>query len=161
MRDGFQLIAKLPYPITQTKRLAVASEVATMDLVRGLGVPVPQIYGYSADVDNLVGVEYVLMEKVRGKSLGEVLFTLSQEHRIKVLSGNAKLEADLFSLDLPANGSVYFEQDLPSGMGRVACQGGSVGKRLCIGPDASLKFWFELRSALDIERGPCDARNWK
>ena len=149
--------------MTQTKRLAVASEVATMDLVRGLGVPVPQIYGYSADVDNLVGVEYVLMEKVRGKSLGEVLFTLSQEHRIKVLSGNAKLEADLFSLDLPANGSVYFEQDLPSGMGRVACQGGSVGKRLCIGPDASLKFWFELRSALDIERGPCESHthSWK
>lgn len=31
MNDGFQLIARLPYSLTQPKRLAVASEVATMN----------------------------------------------------------------------------------------------------------------------------------
>lgn len=160
MKDGFQLIARLPYPMTQPKRLAVASEVATMDLVRSHGLLVPQVYGYSTDTDNPVGVEYILMEKSKGKALGDVWFTLSQNDRIKVVSDIAKHEAKLFSLDLPASGSIYYEEDLPHGMGKVPCQGGSSGKRLCVGPDASLKFWFETRSALDIERDPCTTRIW-
>jgi hypothetical protein len=57
MRNGFQLIARLPYRMTQPKHLAVASEVATMDLVRSHGLPVPQVYGYSTDAGNPVGVE--------------------------------------------------------------------------------------------------------
>jgi hypothetical protein len=126
--------------MTQPKRLAVASEVATMDLVRSHGLPVPQVYGYATDTDNPVGVEYILMEKSKGKPLGDVWFTLSQNDRIKVLSGIAKHEAKLFSLDLPASGSLYFENDLPPDMGKVPCQAGSSGKRLYIGPDASLKF---------------------
>jgi hypothetical protein len=157
MRDGFQLIARLPYPMTQPKRHAVASEVATMDLVRSHGLPVPQIYGYSTDADKPVGAEHTLMEKSRGKAPCDVWFTLSQKDRIEALSGIVKHEAKLFSLDLPAFGSVYFEDDLPSGLGKVPCQGGSSGKQLCIGPDASLKFWFETRSALDVERGPSKA----
>lgn len=72
MKDGFQLIARLPYPSTQPKRLAVASEVATMALVRSHGIPVPVIYGYSTNINNPVGAEYILMEKVKGKSLGDV-----------------------------------------------------------------------------------------
>lgn len=145
--------------MTQPKRLAVASEVATMDLVRSHGIPVPQIYGKSTEADNPVGVEYILMEKIGGKALGDVWFTLSQKDRIKVLPGIVKHEAKLFTLDLPASGSVFVEEDVPPGIGKVPCQGGSLGKQLCIGPGASLRFWFETRSALDIERGPCNARS--
>lgn len=155
MKDGFQLIARLPYPSTQPKRLAVASEVATMDLVRGNGVPAPQIYDYSISADNPVSAEYILMEKVKGKSLGDVWFTLSSKDRIKVLSGIVEHEAKLFSISLPGCGSIYYDKDLPAEMGRVQCPGGSKGERLCVGPDASLKFWHETRSALDIARGPC------
>lgn len=152
MKDGFQLIARLPYPSTQSKRLAVASEVATMDLVPSHGVPVPQIFGYSTDIDNPVGVEYILMGKVKGKSLGDVWFTISQKERIKLLSGLVEHETRLFSISLPACGSIYYHKDLPPEMGRTQCQGGSSGD---IGPDASLKFWFETRSGLDTGRGPC------
>lgn len=161
MKDGFQLIARLPYPSTQPKRLAVASEVATMDLVRNHGIPVPKIYGYSTNVDNPVGAEYILMEKAKGKSLGDVWFTLSQKDRIKVLSGIVEHEANLFSLAFPAFGSLYFEKDLPPDMGKVLFQNGSSGERLFIGPDASLKFWHETRSALDIGRGPCKTHSGK
>jgi aminoglycoside phosphotransferase (APT) family kinase protein len=118
MKDGFQLIARLPYPSTQPKRLAVASEVATMDLVRRHGIPVPVIYGYSTNMDNPIGAEYILMEKVQGKALGDVWFTLSQKDRIKVLSGIVEHEAKLFSLSFPASGSLYFEKDLPHEMGK-------------------------------------------
>lgn len=69
--------------MTQPKRLAVASEVATMDLVRSHGIPVPQIYGNSTEADNPVGIEYILMEKIGGKALGDVWFTLSQRTESK------------------------------------------------------------------------------
>lgn len=119
MKDGFQLIARLPYPSTQPKRLAVASEVATMTLIRSHGIPVPVIYGYSTNIDSPVGAEYILMEKVKGKSLGDVWFTLSQKDRIKVLSGIVDHEAKLLSLRFLAFGSLYLEKDLPLEMGRV------------------------------------------
>lgn len=155
MKDGFQLIARLPYPVTQPKRFAVASEVATMALVRGKGVPAPQVYGYSTNANNPVGAEYIFMENVKGKSLGDVWFTLSPKDRIRVLSGIVEHEAKLFSLSIPGCGSIYYDKDLPPQMGRVQCSSGSKGDRLCIGPDASLKFWHETRSALEIARGPC------
>ena len=79
MRGGFQLIARLPHPIAQPKQLAVASEVATTDLVRSHALPVSQVYGYSIQADNPAGVEYILMEKSRGKALGDVWHTLSQK----------------------------------------------------------------------------------
>lgn len=161
MKDGFQLIARLPYPSTQPKRLAVASEVATMTLVRSHDIPVPVIYGYSTNNDNPVGAEYILMEKVKGKSLGDVWFTLSQKDKIKVLSGIVDHEAKLLSLSFPAFGSLYLEKDLPLEMGRVPCQHGTSDQRLCIGPDASLKFWHETRSALDIVRGPSKTHRTK
>nr|POE47122.1 altered inheritance of mitochondria protein 9, mitochondrial [Quercus suber] len=154
MRDGVQLVARLPYPSTQPKRLAVASEVATMDLARSHGVPVPKIYGYSTDPCNPVGAEYILMEKVRGQLLGDMWFTLSEKQRIKILSEIVDNEAKLFAIGFPAYGSVYYDDDLPQGMGRELLQSEGIAKQLCIGPDASLKFWFEERSAIDIERGP-------
>lgn len=43
MKDGIRLVARLPYPSTQPKRLAVASEVAAMDLARSHAIPVPKI----------------------------------------------------------------------------------------------------------------------
>ena len=38
---------------------------------------------------------------------------------------------------------------------------GTSDQRLCIGPDASLKFWHETRSALDIVRGPSKTHRTK
>ncbi|KAH2984236.1 hypothetical protein KXV25_001497 [Aspergillus fumigatus] len=55
MRDGFQFVARIPYPVTEPKSLLVASEVATIDFLRSHGIPVPKIYGYSAVADNPAG----------------------------------------------------------------------------------------------------------
>ncbi|KAL7777655.1 hypothetical protein CFE70_004322 [Pyrenophora teres f. teres 0-1] len=56
--DGTSVLARLPYPSTQPRRLAVASEVATMNFVRTHGVPTPQTLGYAID-ENPVGSEYL------------------------------------------------------------------------------------------------------
>jgi type II secretory pathway component PulF len=43
MRDGFQMVARIPYPHTVPKYYAVASEAATMALLRSTGLPIPQV----------------------------------------------------------------------------------------------------------------------
>ncbi|KMU88561.1 hypothetical protein CIHG_06361 [Coccidioides immitis H538.4] len=58
MKDGSSLLARLPYPSTMPRCLAVASEVATLAFVRACGIPAPRVLGYSAH-DNPVGVEYI------------------------------------------------------------------------------------------------------
>ncbi|CAK3994612.1 26S protease regulatory subunit 4 [Lecanosticta acicola] len=134
MRDGLQIVARLPYSSTQPKSLATASEVATMDLVRIHGVPVPVVYGYSADDNNPVGAEYIFMEKVAGQCLGEIWFDLSDRERLKLLGAIVDQEAKMFDIAFPAYGSIYYTSDVPE--------------------DVSLKHWFGNRSQLAIQRGP-------
>jgi hypothetical protein len=73
------------------------------------------------------------------------------------------VESVLFSISLPACGSVYYKRDLEIGTetvniaaGEGACEdtGGSTGQ-LCIGPDVAQKWWYGKRSRLLVPRGPC------
>ena len=156
MHDEKQVIARLPYPVTQPHRLAVASEVATMDLARRNGVPVPTVFDYSVDANNSVGAEYILMEKLPGRPLGDVWYTMAEDQRAKVLSAVVDCEARLSAIELPANGSVFYEDNLPPPMNRESISVDEGGlKKLCVGPDVSLKLWYEERETLDISRGPC------
>lgn len=78
MRDGLQFVARIPFPITEPKRFTIASEVATMDFVRLHGIPVPRILAYSANDDNPIGTEYVIMEKVvGGKEMGNIWYSMT------------------------------------------------------------------------------------
>lgn len=76
--DGFQAIAKIPYKITVPHRYTTAREVATTDFLRAKGIPVPRIFGWSADPNNPVGVEYIIMEKASGIPLETRWFSLSK-----------------------------------------------------------------------------------
>lgn len=153
LRDEAQIIARLPYPVTQPKRLATASEVATMDLVRSHGIPVPRVYDYSADATNPVGAEYIIMEKVHGRPLGDVWYTMSEAQRTRVMTAIVDNEAKLFGIDLPGSGSVFYDSDLPQDMERAPLSSTDCKSRaLCVGPDVSLGLWFAERSALRIQR---------
>ncbi|RMZ77268.1 hypothetical protein DV738_g4502, partial [Chaetothyriales sp. CBS 135597] len=151
MKDGLQTIARLPYPSTLPKRYAVASEVATMDLLRSYGLPVPQVHGYSVTSNNPVGCEYIIMEKMPGKEIGNAWYDMSVSERKSVTSEVAKLEAIMFSIPLPGFGSIYHKRDLAATDKSIdipAHQG------LCIGPDAALEWWCDGRDSLAIDRGP-------
>jgi aminoglycoside phosphotransferase (APT) family kinase protein len=152
MKDGFQLIARLPYPSTQPKSLVTASEVATMNLVRHHGVPTPKIYQYSSNACNPVGAEYILMEKIQGRCLGDMWFDLSDKDRVRLLGEIVDQEAKLFNIDFPAYGSVYLDADLPGDVGRTPMDATKYTENFCIGPDVSLKHWFQTRSKLDVSR---------
>lgn len=126
-----------------------------MDFLRSHGIPVPEIYGYSPYASDSVGAEYIIMEKICGRPLGDIWHRLSEQEIIKLLFQVVKIEATLFSIDLPAYGSIYYLQDLPDSKSGVPIPGADPSKQLCLGPDTALKFWFEERSLLSINRGPC------
>lgn len=155
MRDGFQFVARIPYPVTEPKFLVVASEVATMDFMRAHGIPVPKVFGYSADADNSAGTEYIFMELVQGKNLGDVWYTLSEQERKTMVTELVQLEARLFGLRFPASGSLYYYDDLRDRDSRIVTLSPDSTHRFCIGPDTSLRLWYGKRLNLSVERGPC------
>ncbi|RAK95537.1 phosphotransferase family protein [Aspergillus ibericus CBS 121593] len=150
MLDNTQVLVRLPYPSTEPKKMAVASEVATLALLRAHGLPVPRVYAYSTDAKNAVGSEYIIMEKLPGRPLGDRWFALSDRERLKVLLQLVQLEAKLHAIELPASGSIYYASDLPSDSPRIVIPDSD----FCISPDAALKWWFAERASLRIDRGP-------
>ena len=157
MRDGFQLVGRIPYTTTEPKQLVIASEVATMDLLRTKGIPVPKIYSYSTTSENLAGTEYIFMELVQGSYLGEIWYDLSEQARITVVTRLVELESRLFTLPFPANGSLYYTKDLDMRTEKFAISTSNTSGEncLCVGPDTRLSLWHGKRSKLDVNRGPC------
>jgi hypothetical protein len=137
LKDRSSILARLPYPSTLPRRLAVASEVATLAFARAQGIPTPRVLGYSVDA-NAVGAEYILMEKLPGRPIGDTWFDLSEQERLKVLLQMVKLETKLFAINLPASGSIYYARDLSPGTPRIDIHGSDDG--LCIGPYAALRW---------------------
>ncbi|KAF2999663.1 hypothetical protein E8E13_000796 [Curvularia kusanoi] len=70
MKDSTTIIARLPYPSTFPRRLAVASEAATIDFIRAHGIPTPKILAYATG-EKSVGSECILMEKLSGQPIGD------------------------------------------------------------------------------------------
>jgi hypothetical protein len=56
MKDDSSILARLPYPSTLSRRLTVASEVATSTFACSHGIPAPRALGYSVR-ENDVGPE--------------------------------------------------------------------------------------------------------
>jgi len=160
MRDGSEVLARLPYPSTQPRQLAVASEVATLDLARSNGVPVPKVLNYSTNAKNPVGTEFVIMEKLSGRPIGDRWFGLSEDQRLKVISEVVQMEAKLSKVDLPAYGSIYYRHDLPADVPHTIIASTSDNKQLCVGPDVSLRWWYKERGSLHVQRGPCKSSSY-
>jgi hypothetical protein len=133
------------------RRLAVASEVATIDFVRAHGVPTPCVFGYAVN-GNPVGSKYILMEKLTGQPLGDAWFDLSEQQRLQVLHDIVKLEAKLSGIRRPASGSMYYTWDLDHNISKVNIPG--LDSKSCISPYTRLCWWFGKRGSLDIDRGP-------
>ena len=79
LRDGFKLVARIPYPILIPKAYACASQVATADFLRSKGLPILEVYVYSYTPENEAGTEYMLVEYVEATHLSEVWFKFEQK----------------------------------------------------------------------------------
>jgi len=147
------MVARIPYPATIPKYFAVASEVATMALLRFSGLPIPKVYGYSPVSDNVAETEYIFMEFVEGTSLSDIWFDLGEGDIISVSCQLAGLESKMMSIAFPAGGSLYYTKDLEKVARRPSIP--LKDKRFCVGPDTRLPLWYGRRSQLDGDRGPC------
>ncbi len=107
MRGGFQIVARIPYPVTIPKYFAVASEVATMDFLRSSGLPIPKVYWYSPTSDNAAEAEYIFLDLVKGADLSKNWFDLKEEDITLILSQLVELESKMMSMTFPAGGSLY------------------------------------------------------
>ncbi|KAJ6489675.1 protein kinase subdomain-containing protein PKL/CAK/Fmp29 [Mycena vitilis] len=152
MHDGFQMVARIPYPVTVPKHYAVASEVATMAFLRSSGIPTPKVYGYSPTPNNAAETEYILMELVRGTLLGDIWSDLGEGEIASLCHQMVQLESKMMSIRFPAGGSLYHTKDLEKMMEGpgIPLEDGN----FCVGPDTSVPMWYGRRSQLDIERGP-------
>ncbi|KAI4954160.1 hypothetical protein J4E91_001870 [Alternaria rosae] len=58
MNDGSSVLVRLPYPSTLPRRLAVASEVATLDFLCPNGIPAPRVLDYSTGENSVESFGY-------------------------------------------------------------------------------------------------------
>ncbi|KAH7931315.1 hypothetical protein BV22DRAFT_1124241 [Leucogyrophana mollusca] len=120
MLCGFRMMARIPYPVTIPKYFAVASEVATMALLRSFGLPIPKVYGYSPTPNNAAGTEYIFMEFVQGTKLSDIWFDLGEGEIISISRQLAELESKMMSIAFPAGGSLYYTEDLENAAGSAS-----------------------------------------
>ncbi|KAJ7164870.1 protein kinase subdomain-containing protein PKL/CAK/Fmp29 [Mycena filopes] len=152
MHDGFEMVARIPYPVTVPKFYAVASEAATMRFLRSSGLPIPEVYDYSPSADNAAKTEYIFMEFIRGLNLGDMWYDLEEPEIASVLRQLTQLESRMMSIAFPAGGSLYYAKDLEkmTGTRGIPLEDDS----FCVGPDVSIVLWCGRRSQFDVDRGP-------
>ncbi|PWY95459.1 phosphotransferase family protein [Aspergillus sclerotioniger CBS 115572] len=159
-KDGYTVIARIPYRITVLKRLAVASEVATLDVLRRNGVPVPRVLGYSVDHANPVGAEYILLEKLEGQPLGQVWFSMDNKARVKIMKQIVAAENKFMHIAIPASGSLYYRRDLEQTQLCISLPDQadvSAADQIVVGPTAQHAWWYQERDSLEVDRGPWDS----
>jgi hypothetical protein len=79
-----------------------------------LGIPAPQVYGWSSSTHNPVGAEYILMERSRGVELGKIWDEMSWNERLEIVRTLVGYEKTFVSASFPMYGSLYYAKDLPS-----------------------------------------------
>jgi hypothetical protein len=72
---------------------------------------------------------------------------------MKIIFQIARIEGRLFSISLPASGSIYYSYDLDSSIQRLELPDSD----FCIGPATNLKLWYRERSVVSVDRGPCES----
>lgn len=163
MEDGLELVARIPTSIAGPAHYTTASEIATMNYVRNqLEAPVPKVFAWAShlDVNNTVGAEYIIMEKMRGVSLASCWSSLSNADLSNVMEQIVDVEKQVFSLEFPKYGSLYYKKDIEldrreDGDSRAECKSDLLPDELCVGPNSHRSFWLEERGNMDIDRGPC------
>ncbi|KAH7384017.1 hypothetical protein DE146DRAFT_636170 [Phaeosphaeria sp. MPI-PUGE-AT-0046c] len=119
-----------------------------MDYVQNvLGIPAPQVYGWSSSADNPVRAEYILMERSGGVELGKIWHDIPWEERLEVVRTLIGYEKACVSAQLPMHGSLYYVKDLPSPNPNKA-------EAFVVGPTTNRAFFDQGRDSVEVNRGP-------
>ncbi|KAF9475592.1 hypothetical protein BDN70DRAFT_883544 [Pholiota conissans] len=155
--NGTQIVARIPTPMSGPPVVTTASELATMDFLRRLGLPVPKILAYSVIADSTeVESEFILMEKAEGTSLDEFSHnSLGTDFAGKL----ADILRPLVDVRFKCYGSLYYKDDLDVSERiddfLVDVPQGVDTSPFGVGPMTRTDFRDEERASMDnVYRGP-------
>ncbi|KAG5287825.1 phosphotransferase enzyme family protein [Histoplasma capsulatum G186AR] len=115
--NGMEIIAKIPCRNSGPAVYTTESEVAVLKyVIQHTNVPVPEVYAWSSDPTNPVGVEYIIMGRAPGVPVFKIWGEMSQPRKLELIKQLTKFEHELASIQLPAYGSLYlraFSRDIP------------------------------------------------
>ncbi|GAB0135247.1 hypothetical protein EsDP_00003592 [Epichloe bromicola] len=155
--DGIVWIARIrrrnaTSPPAALRDYIIQSEVATLMLLKHTKVPAPEVYDFALETpNNTVGVGYILMQKLPGKSLG--WSTATKEQRRKVMIQLADIFIELRKYPFPLLGSL--DNPGTSHVGAYAQESltNFVKSKMCTtGPFSSLREYYisSIQLILDL-----------
>lgn len=154
--DGISWLARIrrfnaTSPPPELRDYIMASEVCTLQFLSRTKVPVPKVFDFNSDASNPVGIGYILMEKLPGKSLRWSLATLEQKQRVTRQLADVYIELKCFPFS--AMGSL--DQQNSSHLGPVARESLANFEDLhlrILGPYKSSEEYFnaQVRLILDL-----------
>jgi len=158
-QNGQQAVARIPTPISGPSHFSTASEVATMDFLRRLGIPVPKVLAWSSRAHlTEVESEFIIMEKADGVPLAEIWESVDHVDLIHKL---VQLHHPLLNLRFTHYGSLYYKDDIDTSHKSTVdflenVPAGFDISPFCMGPLARRDFWEDERASMtEVERGPC------
>lgn len=126
-----------------------------------LGTPIPRVLAWhSRAQQNPVGAEYIIMEKAPGTELERVWRDMGVEDRWALIQSLARFEKTWTSVSFTKFGSLYYTEDLDTGVGsdlsyRDANEDEITDRRFAIGPSVGRDFVGNGRVTIAFDRGPC------
>ncbi|KAB2572611.1 Altered inheritance of mitochondria protein 9 [Lasiodiplodia theobromae] len=129
----------------------VEAEVSTMELVRHhTTVPVPKIYAFDSSMDNALGLEWILMEKIEGQTLCDAIGeeSISFESKVKIHEAMADWVDQLSRITFDKMGSIFHDWDKPL----------SDISSYKVGPIIDDDLNYDLRLDFPVTRGPFISR---
>ncbi|KAH8710213.1 hypothetical protein GQ44DRAFT_763149 [Phaeosphaeriaceae sp. PMI808] len=153
--DGSEVVAKIPFSITGPLKYTTASEVAVLKFIRTrTQVPVPKVLAWSSDALNPVGAEYIIMEKATGQQLFTAWSAMTIDEQFSLVEQLTQFEAELASIQFPANGSLYLRESMTDSNSWVALnQSIDPSGQFCIGPSCE-RAWSTQGNIVASNNGP-------
>lgn len=120
-QGGFNKIYEISHPVVGKKYLLrvtlpvdpffkTESEVATIEFLRqSTTIPLTRVIAWNSSSKNILGYEWVLMEKVEGIPAGKVWRTMPWEAKVNLSRGLGECAVQLRRLPFDKIGSIFFE----------------------------------------------------
>ena len=104
-----QFVFRVTLPVAP--KVKTSSEVATLGFLgQKTNIPVPEIAAHSENLEDVLGFEWILMERMPGRPLREVWHEMSWLHKELLVQQIVKFMVQLYHLKLSGIGSLYFNR---------------------------------------------------
>lgn len=153
--DGISWLARIrrsnaTSPPPELRDYILSSEVSTLQFLSGTKVPVPKVFDFNFDGTNPVGVGYILMQKMPGRSLRWSV--ASPEQRKKVARQLADIYIELKTYPFPTTGSLHQPGSLDIGpFARESLTDFHGSQMRALGPFSSTEEYFRAHIQLILD----------